>query len=466
MKDIRKNSKGITLIMLIIIIVILIIISGVTINSSFSDEGLIKSSREAKFKMEASSYKELEYNRQALINKQGTENIYTLKKILNDEITTLENGIKQSEDTISMITTAEGDLSEIQEILQVIISSLTKISNSDGDINNIKVEINQGIQEIDNIANTAEFDGTKLFDGTLEYVLNFGSKSFEQGTMQIKSENMSWKNLYGDEELDYNNMEQTMEKARNALKKVSIQKSEFGAKQNAININIDYLKELKGNINELVIDIYGDGTTNVNEEKSIEMANSYNTTLNFINTAEASLGIIGDNLQKMKELIVKMANSSTSSELDRTVIQSEVNARIAIIELQLNNTKITNKKLLKGDLPFLQELTIEKLKIDNLSVSTQENAKSSLEKIDDALDIISEERSNAGKIQNNILKRDDYKTAKAEYGYAFNIKKQATMPVTDEKINDRFSLKDGILYYTGNDEMEKKWAQDLNILIQ
>lgn len=466
MKDIRKNSKGITLIMLIIIIVILIIISGVTINSSFSDEGLIKSSREAKFKMEASSYKELEYNRQALINKQGTENIYTLKKILNDEITTLENGIKQSEDTISMITTAEGDLSEIQEILQVIISSLTKISNSDGDINNIKVEINQGIQEIDNIANTAEFDGTKLFDGTLEYVLNFGSKSFEQGTMQIKSENMSWKNLYGDEELDYNNMEQTMEKARNALKKVSIQKSEFGAKQNAININIDYLKKLKGNINELVIDIYGDGTTNVNEEKSIEMANSYNTTLNFINTAEASLGIIGDNLQKMKELIVKMANSSTTSESDRTVIQSEVNARIAIIELQLNNTKITNKKLLKGDLPFLQELTIEKLRIDNLLVSTQENAKSSLEKIDDALDIISEERSNAGKIQNDILKRDDYKTAKAEYGYAFNIKKQATMPVTDEKINDRFSLKDGILYYTGNDEMEKKWAQDLNISIQ
>ena len=303
-------------------------------------------------------------------------------------------------------------------------------------------------------------------NGTLEYVLNFGSKSFEQGTMQIKSENMSWKNLYGDEELDYNNMEQTMEKARNALKKVSIQKSEFGAKQNAININIDYLKELKENINELVIDIYGDGTTNVNEEKSIEIANSYNTTLNFINTAEASLGIIGDNLQKMKELIVKMANSSTTSELDRTVIQSEVNARIAIIELQLNNTKITNKKLLKGDLPFLQELTIEKLKIDNLSVSTQENAKSSLEKIDDALDIISEERSNAGKIQNNILKRDDYKTAKAEHGYAFNIKKQATMPVTDEKINDRFSLKDGILYYTGNDEMEKKWAQDLNILIQ
>ncbi len=153
-----------------------------------------------------------------------------------------------------------------------------------------------------------------------------------------------------------------MEKARNALKKVSIQKSEFGAKQNAININIDYLKELKENINELVIDIYGDGTTNVNEEKSIEIANSYNTTLNFINTAEASLGIIGDNLQKMKELIVKMANSSTTSELDRTVIQSEVNARIAIIELQLNNTKITNKKLLKGDLPFLQEFNNRKVK--------------------------------------------------------------------------------------------------------
>ena len=142
MKDIRKNSKGITLIMLIIIIVILIIISGVTINSSFSDEGLVKSSREAKFKMEASSYKELEYNRQALINKQDIENIYTLKKTLNDEITTLENGIKQSEDTISMIITADGDLSVIQEILQGIISSLTKISNSDGDINNIKVEIN------------------------------------------------------------------------------------------------------------------------------------------------------------------------------------------------------------------------------------------------------------------------------------------------------------------------------------
>lgn len=63
MKNVIKNTKGITLIALVITIVVLLILAGISINTLFSDSGLIKKAKEAKNKWE-----EAEKNESAMLD--------------------------------------------------------------------------------------------------------------------------------------------------------------------------------------------------------------------------------------------------------------------------------------------------------------------------------------------------------------------------------------------------------------
>ncbi len=276
MRKLITNQKAITLIALVVTIIVLLTLAGVTISSVISDDGVIKKAQEAKFKMEASSYKEIEYNKQLLMTQREVDNIYTLKDILNSEIETLEKGITRSNDTISMIRVAEGGLVSISSISQRIFQLLTNYVQedyTDEEKETIRTEIEELRKEIDNIAEEVEFDNTKLLNGTYSYLLEFGDKTFEQGSMQITIENMNWKSLYGDEELDYNNATETREKVGKVIKKIAKQRNILGTRQNAIQRNIDSMNTLKENISNIITDIFGDGTTTITEEQSIEYAN-------------------------------------------------------------------------------------------------------------------------------------------------------------------------------------------------
>lgn len=469
MRKLITNQKAITLIALVVTIIVLLTLAGVTITSVISDDGVIKKAQEAKFKMEASSYKEIEYNKQLLMTQREVDNIYTLKDILNSEIETLEKGITRSNDTISTIQTAEGGLNSIASISQRIFELLTNYVQedyTDEEKETIKTEIEELRKEIDNIAEEVEFDNTKLLNGTYSYLLEFGDKTFEQGSMQITIENMNWKSLYGDEELDYNNATETREKVGKVIEKINKQRSVLGSRQNAIQRNIDSMNTLKENISNIITDIFGDGTTTITEEQSIEYANSKNTELNFIITAESALGEITDNLQRIQEFAIQIANGYIADESDKQSIQDEIDRLIDVIEIRLKHTKITNKKFLQGYLPYLSEIDIAKMGLDNISIKTEQKAEKALEKIQGALDMISKDRTALGTRANEIGKDENYKTAESDFGCAFNIKIRSEQAKINEVINDKFTIINGKLFYTGNDQNEKKWAQDLEIAIK
>ncbi|SHN70199.1 Protein of unknown function, partial [Fervidobacterium gondwanense DSM 13020] len=90
---------------------------------------------------------------------------------MRGQIKGLDMAIKNSQDAISLIQTAEGALTEVHSILQRMRELAVQASsdtNTDVDRNQIQAELNQLREEIDRISRTTEFNTKKLLDGKLE----------------------------------------------------------------------------------------------------------------------------------------------------------------------------------------------------------------------------------------------------------------------------------------------------------
>ncbi len=84
------------------------------------------------------------------------------------QIRGLNQAIRNTYDGISMMQTAEGNLEEMQDILQRMRELAVQASNAltDSDRNNINQEYQEKLAELDRIVDTAQFNELKLLDGT------------------------------------------------------------------------------------------------------------------------------------------------------------------------------------------------------------------------------------------------------------------------------------------------------------
>ncbi len=101
---------------------------------------------------------------------------------ISEKLTSQVNGLSQAtrnaQDGISMVQTAEGALNESHAILQrvrelVVQAGTATVSSSDK--SQIQQEITQLQAELDRIASTTNYNGTKLLDGTLAGQLLVGA---------------------------------------------------------------------------------------------------------------------------------------------------------------------------------------------------------------------------------------------------------------------------------------------------
>ncbi len=94
------------------------------------------------------------------------------------QIRGLNQAVRNANDGISLAQTAEGALAEsgniLQRIRELAVQSINA-TNSASDRAAIQQEVGQLVAEMDRIANTTEFNGQKLLDGT------FGSADFQVG---------------------------------------------------------------------------------------------------------------------------------------------------------------------------------------------------------------------------------------------------------------------------------------------
>lgn len=141
--------------------------------------------------------------------------------------------------------------------------------------------------------------------------------------------------------------------------------------------------------------------------------------MSLIQTAEGALNEVHAMLQRMRELAVQAANDTNVSE-DRGAIQQEIKQLREEIDRIGATTEFNKKKLFNGDHPqiliqsganknqtFAMELAVvnsTSLSINTLTVDTNTNANTAIEKFEEAIQKISEIRSKFGAIQNRLEK--------------------------------------------------------------
>lgn len=104
------------------------------------------------------------------INRAGDDAAgLAISEKMRGQIRGLDQAARNAQDSISLIQTAEGALNETHSILQRMRELAVQSSNDTNtstDRTEIQKEINQLTDEIDRIANTTEFNTQKLLDGT------------------------------------------------------------------------------------------------------------------------------------------------------------------------------------------------------------------------------------------------------------------------------------------------------------
>ena len=108
---------------------------------------------------------------------------------MTSQIRGLDQAIRNANDGVSMIQTAEGALQEVTNILQRIgelaVQSASEIYN-DGDRAFLQSEVAQLIEELDRISSSTSFNGQKLLDGTLGKVnLQVGAEANQVMTVEV-----------------------------------------------------------------------------------------------------------------------------------------------------------------------------------------------------------------------------------------------------------------------------------------
>ncbi len=97
---------------------------------------------------------------------------------MTSQIRGLDQSIRNANDAVSLSQTAEGALSTGSDLLQRVRELAVQsanATNSASDRQSINSEVSQLIGELDRVAQTTEFNGTKLLDGT------FGTAAFQIG---------------------------------------------------------------------------------------------------------------------------------------------------------------------------------------------------------------------------------------------------------------------------------------------
>ncbi|MGO0121827.1 flagellin N-terminal helical domain-containing protein [Desulfothermobacter acidiphilus] len=104
------------------------------------------------------------------INRAGDDAAgLAISEKLRNQVRGLNQAIRNAQDGISLIQTAEGALNETHAILQRLRELAVQASNDTltaQDRQAVQAEINQLVQEVDRIANTTQFNTQTLLDGS------------------------------------------------------------------------------------------------------------------------------------------------------------------------------------------------------------------------------------------------------------------------------------------------------------
>ncbi len=165
---------------------------------------------------------------------------------MRGQINGLNQAVRNAQDGISLIQTAEGALNETHSILQrmrqLAVQSAND-SNTDADRSQIQAEVNQLLSEINRIANTTQFNTKVLMSGKFSgttaasgLTFHIGANASQNlvlhiGNMRASALGFSGGSLSVSTQVKANS---AITKIQSAIDKVSNQRSALGAVQNRL----------------------------------------------------------------------------------------------------------------------------------------------------------------------------------------------------------------------------------------
>lgn len=153
--------------------------------------------------------------------------------------------------------------------------------------------------------------------------------------------------------------------------------------------------------------------------------------ISLLQTAEGAMGETHSLLEMMRKMSVVAANASYADVIDRAALQLEFAQFMEEIDYIAENTDFNNIFLLNGELAKtdtedtgidfqlsansggadyrinIGDMSVEALGIDDLDVTTQENANKAIDKISNAMDKVSTARAECGVMMNRIQYTND-----------------------------------------------------------
>jgi flagellin len=166
------------------------------------------------------------------------------------QITSLDTAQKNANDGISLIQTAEGALTEVHSMLNRMVELSMQSANGiydDGvDRKNLNEEFSQLKEEINRIADTTTFNGTKLLNSdSTQITLQIGDTAATTNQLGVKISSIKTDatdmNIDGEKIDSYANAKTAVSNVKNAINYVSSIRGKLGAYQNRLEHTVNNL---------------------------------------------------------------------------------------------------------------------------------------------------------------------------------------------------------------------------------
>jgi flagellin len=184
------------------------------------------------------------------INRAGDDAAgLVIRETLRSQIGGLKQAVRNAQDGISVVQTAEGALQEVHSMLQrmrdLAVQAANTGSNGTTAIAAAQAEVNQLVSAIDDIAGRTVFNGTNLLTGTATLTFQVGANAGE--TLSLQTRNLGAAAL-GVGALSLANASSVITTLDTAIETVSSQRAVFGAAQNRLEHSIANLNVTQENL--------------------------------------------------------------------------------------------------------------------------------------------------------------------------------------------------------------------------
>ena len=298
------------------------------------------------------------------INRAGDDAAgLAISEKMRAQITGLETAQKNANDGISLVQTAEGALTEVHSMLNRMVELADQSANgtydNETDRANLQKEVKSLLDEVDRIADSTNFNGINLLDGSLDGAKVTGVTA-----------------------------------AANSVQSVEVSGG---------NVSKDITEKINVSMTE-------NGVVTVGKENNVLNGISFEVVGN--NTVDKNGGVV---TYKVKVEEDKATAEDAKAFKGMTISVKVDAAKAAGTWDKLDSTKLTLKPgngltLQIGDTADdFNQLTVsvgsmnaKSLGIDTVDISTQRGAKTAVSKIKDAINSVSSTRGDLGAIQNRL----------------------------------------------------------------